>query len=184
MALPSSGTIRASQINTEFGRSSSASMSIYSARNGNYGAINQASGLRPTANGKSGYQWSHWYGYNHSASYPIIYVYENEPTADTNMRFHAYDNYGNNYLSDFWYFYNTSGTNLASDSGTTIRANDQINCTWIWFGWGDPNTYTYKRVYSYSRGYLYIGDGATSTQVDTTFYPQSGESIECQAFNY
>jgi hypothetical protein len=184
MALPSSGQIAASQINTELGRSASAGISIYAARNGLYVAINEASGKRPTANGQSGYAWSHWYSYNHSAAYPIIYVYENEPTADTNMRFYANDNYGNRYLSDFWYFYNTSGTNVATDSGTTIRVNDEIGVSWIWFGWGDPNTYTYKRVYSYSRGFLFIGDGPTSTQVDTVFYPQSGESLECQAFNY
>jgi hypothetical protein len=184
MPLPSSGTISASQINTEFGRSASSNMSINAARNGSYGAINNASGKRPTANGQTGYSWSNWYSYNHSASFPIIYVYESEPTADTNMRFFANDNYGVNYLSDFWYFFSTSGTNVATDSGTTIRENDQIGVSWIWFGWGDPNTYTYKRVYSYSRGYLFIGDGPTSTQVDTVFYPQSGESLECQAFNY
>lgn len=183
MSLPSSGTISASQINTEFGRSSSAGMSIYSARNGSYGAINNASGLRPTANGKSGYQWSHWYGYNHSASYPTVYIYESEPTADTNIRIYAYDNYGSNYISDRWYYY-AGYWNLASDAGVTIRANDQIDAYWAWFGWGDPNTYTYKRVYSYSRGYLYVGDGATSSGVGTTFYPQSGETVEVQAFNY
>jgi hypothetical protein len=183
MALPSSGTISASQINTEFGRSASSNMSINAARNGSYGAINNASGKRPTANGQTGYSWSNWYSYNHSASFPIIYVYLNEPTVDTNMRFFANDNYGNRYLSDFWYFFSTSGTNLASDSGTTIRENDEIGITWFWFGAGDPNVYTYKRIYSYSRGFLFIGDGPTSVQVDTVFYPLSGESLECQSYN-
>lgn len=183
MALPSSGQIAASDINKEFGRAGASQFSMYDARNGNYGAINQASGKRPTANGQSGYGWHDWWSYNHGASYPTIYVYESEPTADTNMRFYAYNNYGTNYINEYWYYTNTY-SNLASDTGTTIRENDQIDVLWAWFGWGDYYTYTYKRVYSYSRGYLYVGDGYTGDTVSTTFYPQSGETLECQAFNY
>jgi len=183
MALPPSGTITAAQINSEFGRGSTATMSIYDARNGSYGAINNASGKRPTANGQTGYAWSNWWGYDNGASFPTIYIYEEEAQADTNVRIYAWNNYGVNYISELWFFY--SGTyNLASESGQTIRQNDQIQALWSWLnGWGSGSTYTYKRVYSTSRGYLYIGDGPTQDTVYTSFYPLSGETIYVQAIN-
>ena len=44
MTLPNGGEIAAGQINNEFGRSYSSEMSIWHARNGYYGTINDASG--------------------------------------------------------------------------------------------------------------------------------------------
>ena len=63
MALPTSGTIRMSQINTELGRSASSQISLDAAENGLYGRINQASRSRPSATNPAA--MSEWYGYNH-----------------------------------------------------------------------------------------------------------------------
>lgn len=65
MALPSSGQISMSQINTELNRSSTAQISLDAAENGDYGAINQNSTSRPSASNPAA--MSEWYGYNHSA---------------------------------------------------------------------------------------------------------------------
>lgn len=63
MALPTSGTIRMSQINTELGRSASSQISLDTAENGGYARINQASRSRPSATNPA--YMSEWYGYDH-----------------------------------------------------------------------------------------------------------------------
>jgi hypothetical protein len=83
MALPSSGEIKMSQINTELGRASNSSIALNSAEDGGYAAINQCSPNHPNPNNPS--TMSEWYGYNHSASctglptiYLDLYVYINQ----------------------------------------------------------------------------------------------------------
>ena len=66
MTLQSSGQISFSQLNTELGRSSTASIALKSAEIGTYGAINTNSTSRP--NGSAPYAISEWYSYNHSAA--------------------------------------------------------------------------------------------------------------------
>ena len=66
MALPSSGPISMSQINTELGRSASSAISLDTAENGGYGAIKQCTFPRP--DGGNPASMSEWYGYNHSAA--------------------------------------------------------------------------------------------------------------------
>ena len=70
MALQFSGQISTGNINREFGKQYSSYMSLWNARNGRYGSINTQSARYPT-NGisktNSGYAFSDWYGYNHSA---------------------------------------------------------------------------------------------------------------------
>lgn len=66
MALPASGIIRMSQINTELGRSSTASISLDTAENGGYATINTCSASRPSATNPA--SMSEWYNYNHTAS--------------------------------------------------------------------------------------------------------------------
>ena len=64
MALPSSGTIAMSQINTELGRAAGNTISLDSAENGSYATINQCSPSRPSADNPAA--MSEWRGYNHS----------------------------------------------------------------------------------------------------------------------
>ena len=66
MALQSSGTIKMSEINTELGRSSTATISLDDAENGTYATINTASASYPSATNPA--SMSEWYGYDHSAS--------------------------------------------------------------------------------------------------------------------
>lgn len=63
MPLPSSGVIKASDINIELGRLSTEEYSFQFAESGIYVPINQSSTLRP--NGASPYSLTEWYGYNH-----------------------------------------------------------------------------------------------------------------------
>ncbi len=66
MALQSSGTIKMSEINTELGRSSNATISLDSAESGTYATINTASASYP--NNARPAKISEWYSYDHSAS--------------------------------------------------------------------------------------------------------------------
>ena len=65
MALPRSGQLAASAINTELGRGSTSQISIDAAENGSYGAINPFSRDRPNSANPAAY--SEWYGYDHGA---------------------------------------------------------------------------------------------------------------------
>lgn len=164
--INSSGSISASDINQAFGRSSTANFSIYSARNGSYGAINNASGFRPTANGQSGYAWSHWRGYCHTVLMPLIYTFLYEPSVGINIRYYVYDAYGNNIISEFWYYTNTSFANLASDTGATIRTNNSVQILFSPDYWGSGSIY--KQVYSLSAGYLLnVYEDAYSSRIFT-----------------
>ena len=68
MALQSSGTIKMSEINTELGRSSTATISLDTAENGGYGAINMSSPSYPSSSNPAA--MSEWYGYNHTTTPP------------------------------------------------------------------------------------------------------------------
>ena len=59
-----SGSVAASAVNSELGRNSNASMSIDTAENGGYVAINQCSPSRPSSSNPASY--SEWRNYNHS----------------------------------------------------------------------------------------------------------------------
>ena len=71
MTLPSSGTLTMNAINSELGRSSNSQISLDTAENGGYGAINQNSRSRPNASNPAA--MSEWYGYNHNATGVIRY---------------------------------------------------------------------------------------------------------------
>jgi hypothetical protein len=72
MTLVSSGTIRMSDINVELGRSSTANISLDTAENGGYGAINTNSTSRPSSNNPAA--MSEWYGYNHNATSGVVNI--------------------------------------------------------------------------------------------------------------
>jgi len=65
MALPASGQLGLSQINSELGRTASSQISLDTAENGGYGAINRNSRSYPNATNPASV--SEWYYYNHSA---------------------------------------------------------------------------------------------------------------------
>lgn len=91
MAMPSSGPISMSQINTELGRSSNAQISLDSAENGGYATINQCSVSKPVLTNPA--KLSEWYSYNHSAScsgLPVVYI-DTYSYGSTNIQFGAYD---------------------------------------------------------------------------------------------
>ena len=68
MALPASGQLAMSQINSELGRGSTSQISLDAAENGSYGAINQNSASRPNSSNPAAI--SEWYSYNHRAVAP------------------------------------------------------------------------------------------------------------------
>jgi hypothetical protein len=69
MAIPATGQIAMSAINTELGRSATAQISLDAAENGTYATINVNSFNRP--NGANPAAMSEWRKYNHSAL-PIV----------------------------------------------------------------------------------------------------------------
>ena len=89
MALQFSGQISTGNINRELGKQYSSYMSLWNARNGRYGSINTQSARYPT-NGisktNSGYAFSDWYGYNHSARQASIGLKQVERFVDADTR--------------------------------------------------------------------------------------------------
>lgn len=71
MAIPTSGPIKASTINSELGRTSNSTLSIDTAENGGYVPINPASYYKPSSTNPASY--SEWRNYNHAGQ--IIRVY-------------------------------------------------------------------------------------------------------------
>jgi len=138
MALPSSGSIAMSQINTELTRGSSSQISLGSAEDGGYVAINSCSPSRPSSSNPAA--MSEWRGYNHtfaccnapsisitsytSSSVTISVSYSN----CTTMHFESSSNDGSTW--------NTNSTGCASSytysglaSSTTYYFRVRITCT-------------------------------------------------------
>lgn len=114
--MPASGTISMSQINTELGRSSTATISLDTAENGGYATINVNSSSRPSASNPA--SLSEWYSYNHNAAPPVSYNYYGTyftdpcgPQRDIYRRssdnvFFWYDGSNYNYIGgDYYYTY-------------------------------------------------------------------------------
>jgi hypothetical protein len=184
MPLQRSGQIAASDISIEFGRGVTY-FDINTARNGGYGAINNASGFRPTANGQSGYEYDDWYGYHHFASHPNVYVFVQESNTDVNLYVQRNNPYGG-YEWGGWFFSNTGPwTDTGGYFGSPIRVNDSIYLQWNWFGWGDPNKGVFKYVDSNQRGVIASwGCDPAQIQRATSFTTLSGEQIYCYAVDF
>ena len=181
------GQIAASDINYEFNRGETSYFDMYTARNGGYGGINDASGYRPTANGQSGYEWNDWWGYTHSASRPYVYIFSNEGNADCNIRLYKWNPYGGQEWGEQWYFYNTGPWTNASDvTGIPARMDDRLSVYWYSFGWGNQWQPTFKAVYSNVRGYIiYYGcDPVIYARYNEVNPIWSGESLYCYQVEY
>jgi hypothetical protein len=134
MTLVSSGTIRMSDINVELGRSSTANISLDTAENGGYGAINTNSASRPS--GTNPASMSEWYGYNHNAAgqtYPI------------NITFDGYTGFTNMYV------HNTTRNILVTGTPNQQSISATLNGSTA----GD-SIVVYSYGYSYSGG-VYVG---------------------------
>lgn len=83
MTLQASGQISMSEINTELGRASNATISLDTAENGGYAVINTNSASRPSSTNPA--SMSEWYGYNHNAGGTFtVTVYASLQSSATN----------------------------------------------------------------------------------------------------
>ena len=99
MAIPDRGEVRAKVINEELGRAPAATLSIDTAENGGYGAINQASPARPNASNPASF--SEWRGYDHNAGGSLTYV-PLELGYDEFSFDQACRNFSNGFAGDLW----------------------------------------------------------------------------------
>ncbi len=176
MTLPIGGEIAAGQINNEFYRSYTSEMSIYAARNGFYGGINDASSRRPYgayvgSKTNDGYAYSDWWGYQHNASYSNVYqsLYEGSADADTCVRRW---NFQYDYIADAWAWSNQWSY------AHQARAGDQLYCYFdgnVSWGWGGVRSL--HGVYSTYRGWLHLYYESTFTYREVYWTAVSGETI-------
>ena len=117
MALPSSGTISMSDINTELGRSSTVTISLDSAENGTYATINTASSSYPSSTNPA--SMSEWHGYNHSASSLTAIVISDSAFGDSGGACNEGPNAGTITVYTNVYPVTTSSTIYSNSSGTT-----------------------------------------------------------------
>jgi hypothetical protein len=118
MALPSSGSISMSQINTELGRSSTAAIALDTAENGGYATINVCSASRPSATNPA--TMSEWRGYNHTASCG--------PTTYTVTIYYNIQSGGSPTAADLRYSFNGGSDSVAS-SQTLPVASSTVSAT-------------------------------------------------------
>lgn len=133
MAIPSSGQIRAQTINFELGRTRTSTLSIDTAENGGYGAINTNSESYPNAANPAAY--SEWYGYDHDAGGggggTIITL--------------GYDSF-NSFNACFYYYSGEGAQNYIIDTGLWDAANGLLTVDGIvaptgWYSDGSLNRF-------------------------------------------
>ncbi len=140
MALQGSGEIRMSQINTELGRGSTSAISLNSAEDGGYAAINSCSPSRPSSSDPA--RMSEWYGYNHSfacCNAPSISI-----TSYTSSSVTISISYSNCQTMHFEY---------SSNDGSTWNSNSG----------GCVSSYTYSGLASSTTYYFRVRITCTST---------------------
>ena len=133
MTLVSSGTIRMSDINTELGRSSTATISLDSAENGSYATINTNSTSRPSSTNPA--SMSEWYSYNHSAAPAVTYTWKGMWWLDNPCLGYTYLYYGsdNNYYK-------------TNDFSTYTNVNYQFFTSFAYEDAGGYFYYAYRAV--------------------------------------
>lgn len=92
MTLVRSGQLGLGDINVELGRSRTSQISLDTAENGGYGAINQNSRSRPSSTNPAAV--SEWYGYNHTfvpapVTSNILWEYINDASTTTPFRIYV-----------------------------------------------------------------------------------------------
>lgn len=166
MALPSSGTIRFSQINTELGRASNATIAIDDAENGGYVAINQASTSKP--NSADSAKISEWYGYNHtaatSATVNVNITLDLVAGATGTVRFFV--NGAEHFRRSVAGVYNVSATNVTSFYFTLTAPSANFNTLEV-FNVGPPGNF--------------YETGSIGTITSYTYYPTATENVTVNA---
>ena len=176
MTITLSGQIAAGNIGSEFGRTYSSYMSMWDARNGRYGSINQQSARNPRNNiskTNSGYAFSDWYGYRHNARQAAIGLKQRESRADADTRAWEF-RYNGTALSQNWQWGTTSIRNwfyVPFGNRIDVYFDNSIS-------WGSSWTTADRRIYSNQRGYLLnVSEPARTYRNYTGLYVQSSEQI-------
>jgi len=175
----STSRVAADAINTELRRYYRSYMSIWHARNGYYGAINTSADRRPTGVGQtnSGYAYSDWRGYNHSASSAHIQLQQRESGNDVDTRITWY-HWNNQYIGQRWEWgtINRYYPNSWLGFEPYGRRYDVLFDNGI--SWGSQWNYNYRRIYSNQRGYLLnVYERANTFRNYTGLYTRSNEFI-------
>ena len=182
MTITLSGQIAAGNIGSEFGRTYSSYMSMWDARNGRYGSINQQSARNPRNNiskTNSGYAFSDWYGYRHNARNAAINLFQTESRADADTRAWRF-RYDGQDLGQSWQWGSTRLNPwfyMPVGQRATVLFDNGIS-------WGSSWQTADRRIYSNQRGYIFyryepVGYYAFMDRVQVG----SGEYFYCRFIN-
>lgn len=116
MALQANGTIKMSEINTELGRTSSATISLDSAESGTYATINTASSSYP--NNARPASMSEWYSYNHSSSSADFFALINSGTSNSGA------SCASSGADNLTLYHGTGGANVCPVVTTTVYSDN------------------------------------------------------------
>ena len=172
--IPTSGVVEAGYINVAFGKSGY--MGIWEARNGYYGAINTNSDMRPNGPGlsyHSGYSYSEWRGYMHTAPAITVALFQSERRCDVDTRATRY-HWNGGYIAQSWQWGTTflrSWFTMARGQRLDVLFDNNV-------GWGASWQTSERSIYSSRRGWIFRTFEATSTFRNVTgTYVQAGELI-------
>ena len=129
-----------SEINTELGRSSTATISLDDAENGTYATINTASASYPSATNPA--SMSEWYGYDHSAASGFSGVLSSQATSSSAEACSALEATETVYKN---------GTSTAPDYGDKLYEDSSLSTNYApaggfgkWYKYVDGNSNSYS----------------------------------------
>jgi hypothetical protein len=162
------------EINAAFGRTGY--MGIWEARNGYYGAINTNSDMRPNGPGlsyHSGYSYSEWRGYMHTAPAITVALFQTERRCDADTRVTRYY-WNGGYVTQSWQWGTTSLRSwFRMPRGQRLDVLFDNN-----IGWGSSWTTAERSIYSNRRGYIFrTFEPARNFRNVTGTIVQAGETI-------